>query len=475
MPSDPSRPCKRFGRRAFLLGAGAGLVAGSSPLWGPAVKDFFASTRVQSPRAGRTSNLPPMPGLYPGRVIEVKDDASVRPDYSISQPTVANMLQRGMTELTGYRGDQREAWRRFFQVGDVIGIKVNPVGRRALPTEGGRVAGPGSISNPELVIEIVKALKGHCGIAGRDIIVFDRYADEFRDAGYEAMMRTRDLDDVRWHAASYAYDDQQLRIDGQSPYQSRDPHIVGYDPDIFVSMGFAPEGVSPRDERRHRSHLNLIVSRMVNKVITLPCLKDHKSAGVTLALKNMSHGMNNNVARSHLAGIYRPGGGVSGPNQCNTFIPTAVNQPLIKDKMALHILDGLIGVYEGGPGNWNRSWGVWPHKALFFATDPVAMDHVGWAIIDRKRAEEGWAPVGNMGLVQEAPNWTFSPRLAALATQGTPEASAQMIAELRRMNGFARGSEPFDRRQPEHVTLAGTLALGRFQPGEIEHRVVRLG
>ena len=46
---------------------------------------------------------------------------------------------------------------------------------------------------------------------------------------------------------------------------------------------------------------------MVNKIITIPNLKDHKSAGVTV-VKNMSHGMNNNVARSHIGAIYRLGG-----------------------------------------------------------------------------------------------------------------------------------------------------------------------
>ena len=35
---------------------------------------------------------------------------------------------------------------------------------------------------------------------------------------------------------------------------------------------------------------------MVDKIVTLPVLKDHRSAGVTLSLKNMSHGMNNNVS-----------------------------------------------------------------------------------------------------------------------------------------------------------------------------------
>src|SRR5581483_1150974 len=96
----------------------------------------------------------------------------------------------------------------------------------------------------------------------------------------------------------------QLDVRGRDPDCSplspeADKHVVGYDPDVFTSMGFCMPDHSKRDDRRFRSHLSLVVSRLVNKMINLPVLKDHRSAGVTLALKNMSHGMNNNVCRSH--------------------------------------------------------------------------------------------------------------------------------------------------------------------------------
>jgi hypothetical protein len=380
-------------------------------------------------------------------------------------------MERGMMALTRL-GDVAEAWRRFFERGDIVGIKVNPVGRRPLPGEGGRVAGAApSISSPEVVLETVRALHEYCAIPKRNLIVFERYADEFRDAGYERMMQTRELEECRWYASSFRYDNAQLRIDGQDPRQLRDPHVVGYDPDVFVSMGFAAPEHDARDDRRHRSHLSMIVTRMVNKLITIPCLKDHKSAGVTLALKNMSHGLCNNVARSHVSGIYRRSGALSGPNQCNTFIPTAVNQQPLREKAVLHILDGLVGVYEGGPGSWNRTWGTWPHRAIFFATDPVALDHVGWDLIDAKRAELGWVPVGHMGLVQGAAGLRLpAERVVQLATS-PPPAAAAILAEHQARVG--RISEPFDRRQPEHIALAGLLGLGTFGGERFEHRRLR--
>src|SRR5207244_55036 len=121
----------------------------------------------------------------------------------------------------------------------------------------------------------------------------------------------------------------------------------------------------------------------VNKIITIPVLKDHRTGGVTLTLKNLSHGMNNNVCRSHIGHTYeRRDGSKTFANQCGTFIPLAAGQQPLREKAVLHIMDGLIGVYEGGPGSWNYTWGTWRRDSLFFATDPVALDHVGWDIID---------------------------------------------------------------------------------------------
>jgi len=472
------------------LGAGAGIVAGagsaiaaSTPLsaWMQQALAAWGKKGAASPSfSGSTTEVArpeyAMPGAFPGRVIEVKHPGSVKPDNPINADAVKSMMDRGMCELTG-ADTPAAAWRRFFQPGDIVGIKVNPVGYRS-PKDPWRGSGPlGVISSPEVLLEIVRGLKS-AGIKPRDIIVFERYAVEFVDAGYESVMREREMDGVRWYASSYLGGSRQVDIEGFDdgsragcpPELAR--HVVGYDPAVFAHMGFAAPEHDPKDDRRFRSHLSVIVSRMVDKLITIPVLKDHRSAGVTLALKNLSHGMNNNVARSHLSNIARMDGSVSGPNQCNTFIPTAVSHHLTRQKATLHILDGLLGVYEGGPGIWNQTWGTWQYKGLFFATDPVAMDHVGWDIIDKKRAQEGWPPVAHMGLLQDSTAQKLSRGLAALATAGNLQTLA-LASAGRNLEG-GRGSEVFDRRQPEHIVLAGELGLGVFDARAIEHRQIAL-
>ena len=399
----------RITRRTFLA-ATAGLAAGASGV-------LLADRLLTPPFTGSAREivrpLYSMPGPFPGRVVEVRRADAVSLDNVINQVAVSAMLDRGMTELTGAEpGDVRAAWGRFFQKGDVVGVKINPVGRRARADEGWRVPNAvGAISNPALVVEVVKRLRA-VGVRPEDVVVFDRYAEEFIDAGYADLVE-RELPGVRWAASSVRYSDKQLDVtgfddgrDGERLSVEALRRVAGYDPDVFTVMGFCgPQHKD--DERRYRSHLSLIVTRMVDKLITLPVLKDHRSAGVTLSLKNMSHGMNNNVCRSHLAGVSHGFGDttaeVSGPNQCNSFIPQAASQRPLREKATLHILDGLIGVYEGGPGNWNRTWATWRNRSLFFATDPVALDHVGWDRIDAVRAANGWAPVGRMGWMGQTP------------------------------------------------------------------------
>jgi uncharacterized protein (DUF362 family) len=156
----------------------------------------------------------------------------------------------------------------------------------------------------------------------------------------------------------------------------------------------------------------------------VPVLKDHQSAGITLALKNLSHGLVNNVCRSH---------GTRSLNACNAFIPAVVAMPVIRNKTVLHILDGVKGVYHGGPGA--RPEFVWEHNTLYFATDPVALDHVGWDVIDAKRVS-----VGMKKLVEDTPD-QFS---------------------------------TYVHRQPEHVEIAGALGLGEWDRAKMDVRQLKL-
>jgi hypothetical protein len=144
----------------------------------------------------------------------------------------------------------------------------------------------------------------------------------------------------------------------------------------------------------------------------------------------MSHGFVNNVCRTHID---------AGSNWCGTFIPAIVAMPRIRKKVVLHIGDGLIGTYDGGPGSWNPHFKTWEYRSLLFATDPVAMDRIGWEILDKKRVEAGLPKLAETGIKATNP-----------------------------------GFEQFDHRQPEHVLLAAQAGLGEANLAKIAHTQIKL-
>ena len=153
---------------------------------------------------------------------------------------------------------------------------------------------------------------------GRDVIVYNRYREETFAARIDKWVPAG----VRMEFASAAYNDTQLDMDG-------------YDPDHYMEMALIKPGENWSDPHFRRSYVAKTITRQVNKFINLPVLKHHQSAGVTIALKNMSHGMVNNVNRSHLTPT---------ANACGIFIPSVVSLPVIREKAVLHICDAREGV-----------------------------------------------------------------------------------------------------------------------------------
>ena len=374
-------------RRAFLAASVAAATAACQQ----------TISEKQSSSAAKPASKLGIPGPYPGRVVAVQHPNSIVEDQYQAEP-VRQMLEQGMMELTQAES-WSESWKEFFQPGDVVGIKLNPVGA------------PYVISAPEVLRPIIEALES-IGIPRKDIVAYDRYRNQFQEAGFVGWLP----EGVRWTAASTGYERIQLDMDG-------------YDRDVYMEMPLVhPEYFSdyrPADPHLRRSYVAKFLTREVNKVINLCVLKHHQSAGVTLALKNMSHGMVNNVNRSH-ASITA--------NACGIFIPAVVDLPVFREKVVLHILDGVKAAYHGGPGGKVGKY-VWAHKTMYFATDPVALDKIGWKEIDKKRAEVG------------------VPSIALLK----PDEDSQWL-----------------NCQVEHIELAGNMGLGVFDDEKISLKKIDL-
>lgn len=204
------------------------------------------------------------------------------------------------------------------------------------------IAGRGLSTNVALVEAIVGKLQ-LAGIKPNDIVIWDRTSHELERAGFHL---------------SQASD--QVRCMGTD--------AVGYE-DTPESFG----AVSCR--------LSKILTRLCDLVINVPLLKDHSYSGMTLAMKNM-YGVIDNPNECHA-------------NGCNPGVADVNMLPSIRKKVRFTVADLTTAGYEGGPGF--RPQYAWKHNGLLVAKDSVAVDYVGWQIIERKRAEQGLESLAAVG------------------------------------------------------------------------------
>jgi uncharacterized protein (DUF362 family) len=338
-----------------------------------------------------------MPGLFPGRVVDVFHPGALV-DRRVSPPAVRAMLDEGMKALTGDAA-AKDAWARFFEPGDVVALKVNPSGV------------PETVTSIALLREVIQALNA-VGVPRKNMIVYDRNSNQLEVNGYHALLPPG----VRVVGL-----DQRWAVKGETR--------GGYDPNVFVEMDCF-------GERETRSYLASVVTTDANKVVNLPCLKEHNASGVTGCLKNLAYGSFNNVARTH----------VDPKTYTDPVIPVMCSVPPLRAKSVLHIMDGLRAVYHGGPFAWNPEF-VWEAKRLIVGTDPVAIDRVELEIVEQRRKDLGVPSL-----------WDRDPKY--LGTNNEMQRTAM--------------KNPFF-REPGHIKTAAELGLGRWELAQIDHRQLRLG
>ncbi|HYK51869.1 MAG TPA: DUF362 domain-containing protein [Terriglobales bacterium] len=275
-----------------------------------------------------------MPGLFPGKVVEVHDSTSIVRNR-VSQPVVRSMIERGMKELTGERS-VATAWAKFVEPADIVGIKINPSGA------------PACCSSPEIVREIINGVQS-AGVPAANIVVYDRYEDEIDIGSYQALLPPG------------------VRVVGiQSGLVE-----AAYDPNIYCQATFFGEW-------ENRSYMARIVAHGLTKIINVPTMKDHSASGVTGCLKNLGYGTFNNVARSHRSPY----------SFTDPLIGVMCSVEPLRSKAVLHVMDGMRQVWHGGPLTQVQDF-IYQAGTLYFGTDPVAIDTVELEAIENKRREEG--------------------------------------------------------------------------------------
>ena len=260
------------------------------------------------------------------RVAVARDDVLARGKLADHQEFLRKLLDASLQKICDL-SDATEAWGALFKPKDRVGIKVNTLG---LSTQ------------PVVVEAIVKGLL-QAGLKEQNIVVWDRFDIELDRAGFK-LNRTR------------------------RGFQCRgtDAELVGkgYERPIEVSGQIG-------------SCFSRIVADEVDALISVPVLKDHNLAGVSLGMKNF-YGAIHNPNKYH-------------DHNCDPYIADVVSHRFIAPKWRLTICDGTRAQYHNGPGA-SPGYG-WPFNGLIVSNDFVAADAVAAAFVESERKDRGLPPL----------------------------------------------------------------------------------
>ncbi len=278
--------------------------------------------------------------------------------------TTRRMVDRLVTAVTG-RKEVPDAWRSLVSPKDRIGIKVSAAGGRYFATHVG------------VVQAIVGGLE-QAGVPPAQITVWDRDGARLRAAGLVARRlgcEVRSLDGPR----SYDADAKIL-----AP-------VLGKL--IWGDLLFEPKpsrraakGNREKEQLSSISHVATLLTRQITKVINVPVLADEAGCGIGGAIYNMTVPNVDNWRRLT-------------QNEANQSgaLPTVYADPHIAPKVVLHILDGLVAQYAGGPGgNLNYAF---PHATVYASKDPIALDATALRLI------EGWRKEAKLPAVGRRAEW----------------------------------------------------------------------
>lgn len=205
------------------------------------------------------------------------------------------------------------------------------------------LSGENASSHKIIVKTIIEKLR-RSGIPSGNIIIWDRLNEDLESAGYRLNLRNKS---------------KVLCFGNDS---------IGYNNNLFVNASIG-------------SLITRTLTDLCTATINVPVLKDHGIVGVTLSMKNFF-------------------GAIHNPNKYhddvgNPYVADLYELDIIRQKTRLTICDALDAQYEGGPP-FKPQWS-WPMNSILFAIDGVALDRVGWEIIERKRKEMGHPPLRQVG------------------------------------------------------------------------------
>lgn len=214
------------------------------------------------------------------------------------------------------------------------------------------LSGKDGSTHPELAYALASFLN-KSGINDKNIFIWDRSNRELREAGFK------------------------IKTNGDGPRSfGTDAYGVGYGEELYTYKNIG-------------SLFSRIFLDFADVQINLPVLKDHTLAGITCGMKNL-FGIIHNPNKYH-------------SSNCDPYVADLCSMPLVKDRVKLIICDCIRVQYNAGP-SFHPQWSE-KFDGIIMGIDQVAVDFVGYKILDRIRAKRGLPPLKQIG---EEPKYIFT-------------------------------------------------------------------
>jgi uncharacterized protein (DUF362 family) len=285
------------------------------------------------------------PFAAPGRVVKVKKVGCLEANGLFPRPDDAKEMLRRALQDLTGKADLAEAAKLFVHPQDKVCVKVNGIALQNMAT------------NKELVLPFIDAMIA-AGVPPTSITLLEQYPGFMQGTRITAKSVPAGVS-VVWHSNKDATMDWR--------------DIPG--------------------TQRHTKFVRVLTESTA--LINFALIKDHSICGYTGALKNMTHGCSVNPQDFH-------------DHHASPQIAILSAQDILRSRLRLCIIDGFKLMAHGGPLYRHPEYVV-PHEAVYVSTDPVALDSVGWGLVEKARSGFG---------------------LKSLTDEGRPPAYIQAAADL---------------------------------------------
>jgi uncharacterized protein (DUF362 family) len=304
-------------------------VVGRRAFIGTAAAAAAAATTLTSSVASAAKSLaatPPAdfsPFNAPGKVVKVTKADSLQANKLYPKPDAAKEMLTKALSELTGKPDLVTSVMQFVHKDDIVVVKVNGIAQSQMAT------------GKELVLPFVQAMIDG-GVKAENITLLEQYPGFFNATRISPQNVPSGVK-IATHSNGNATMDERL-----IPGTGTKTKFVRWLTEATAAINFA-------------------------------LIKDHSICGYTGALKNMTHGCSINPHDFHV-------------HHASPQIALMYAQDVIKSRVRLCIADGFKVMADGGP-LYKRPEFVKPHDSVYASTDPVALDTIGWEVVEKYRAD----------------------------------------------------------------------------------------